>query len=144
MRQLAYYHAVPQGAEKTRIDTVMKDVGNNPILSLPKMGDELYLISLLYSAGTVLQTGNGIIGLSWQEIKAWQDVTGFQLYPYELQIIKNMSVAYASEYSKASGKDAEAPYSPFRDLRDKRKAISDATLNLFDKIVKTQEDTKNV
>lgn len=55
-----------------------------------------------------------------------------------------MSVAYASEYSKASSKDAEPPYSPFRDLRDKRKAINDATLNLFDKIMKTQEDKKNV
>ena len=58
MRQLAYYHAVPHGADKARIDTVMKDVNDNPILSLPKMGSEIYLVSLLYSAGTVAQTGN--------------------------------------------------------------------------------------
>jgi len=144
MRQLAYYHAVPQGADKARIDTLIKDANNNPIMSLPKMGKEIYLVSLLYSAGTVLQTGSGIIGLSWQEIEAWQNVTGFQLYPWELQIIKNMSVAYASEYSKASSKDAEIPFSPFRDLRDKRKQISDATLDLFDKIMNTQKDTNNV
>jgi len=140
MRQLAYYHAVPSGSEKARIETVMRDINDNPILDLPKIGKEIYLVSLLYSAGTHAQTGNGIVGLSWQEIKAWQEVTGFGLYSWELQIIKEMSRAYATEYYQACQKGAEPPYSRVKNIREKRKQVSDATLELFDKIIKIQED----
>jgi hypothetical protein len=128
MRQLAYYHVTPQEHTRARIDDLVKDVDGNPIMTLPQLGKEAYLISLLYSAGTVTQTGNGIIGLSWQELKAWQEVTLLEqtIYPWELQIIKEMSIAYASEYARAYPKDYKAPYSKNIKGYIDRKAISTA------------------
>jgi len=65
---------------------------------------------MLFEAGLVSQSGMGIAPLSWQEIHAWLDCTGLHLHTWEVCTIKQMSDAYASEFSQASKPDAKPPY----------------------------------
>lgn len=68
------------------------------------------MISLLFEAGLVQQSGMGVAPLSWQEIQAWLATTSLQLTTWEKLTLKAMSEAYASEYNQASDKTRPAPY----------------------------------
>lgn len=79
-----------------------------------------YLVGLLHSAGTASATGMGLVGLSWNEIKAWAECTNSIniLSPRELKAVHTLSRAYSGEYSKASTKGAKPPYEPIRAYED--------------------------
>lgn len=71
-------------------------------------------MALFHGAGGAMQTGMGLIPLTWQEIDAWARATSYNetLSPWELETIKRMSDAYASEYNRASDPKRPQPYKP--------------------------------
>jgi hypothetical protein len=79
-------------------------------LKLPPIEGAEYLVSLLFEAGLVQQTGMGVTALSWQEIRAWLDSITMQLPTWEILTLKRLSEAYAGEYNQASDKARPAPY----------------------------------
>lgn len=81
------------------------------LLIMPDIGDAHYLVPLLFEAGTVEQNGMGISPLSWQEIDSWLSTTGLNVTTWELLTLKQMSEAYAAEFSQANKPDRPAPYS---------------------------------
>lgn len=109
-RHLAWLHAIPEKAKESRQKSIKAANEDSFLLLMPDVAEGEYLIPLLFEAGLVSQAGTGIAPLSWQEIQAWLNCTGAQLHTWEVCTIKQMSDAYASEYSSASKADAKAPY----------------------------------
>jgi hypothetical protein len=84
---------------------------------LPDITDFEYILVLLESAGTILQTGMGIAPLTWQELEAWErnyskELECWELNFWELNTIKDMSYAYCAELGQATDKDRQSPYVP--------------------------------
>lgn len=80
-----------------------------PEIQLPPTGVD-YLVGHFFSSGQCLQTGQGLVPLSYQEIKAYDELTDAELLTWEVRILKKMSDAYCSEYSRASDPNRPAPY----------------------------------
>lgn len=102
---------------------------------MPPTSEGHYLIQLWHNAGTVSSSGMGIGRLTWQEIDGWlgvRDKIGDpKLLCWEVEIIRNLSEEYASEYNLASDKKREAPYQT-EDLADlDRAAVANKTKNIF-------------
>ncbi len=109
-RHLAWLHAVPEKAKESRQKSIKAANEDSFLLKMPDVAEGEYLVPMLFEAGLVSQSGMGVAPLSWQEIQAWLNCTGVVLHTWEATTIKQMSDAYASEYSQASKKDAPAPY----------------------------------
>lgn len=52
----------------------------------------------------------GEVPINWQEIKAWQDLHGIDMQPWELSIIKNASSAFVGMLSEARNQNCPPPF----------------------------------
>lgn len=96
-------------------------------VQLPEIPSVLnYLLGHFFSSGQCLQTGQGLVPLTWQELKAYIELNELELCTWEANIIKKMSDAYCAEYSRASDPNRPAPY---------RKVVEEAEV---DQVVKAQ------
>lgn len=78
-------------------------------IQLPDTGLD-YLVGHFFSSGQCLQTGQGLVPLTWQEIDAYVKLNELDMCVWELKLIKKMSEAYCAEYSRASDPNRVAPY----------------------------------
>lgn len=62
-----------------------------------------------------MQSGNGLIPLTWQEIKAFLEVNELDLTLWERVMLKKMSDAYCVESSRATDINRPAPYNPVKE-----------------------------
>jgi hypothetical protein len=69
-----------------------------------------YIIETLSRIGVALNSGNGVHGLTWQEIDAFVARTKLHLTGWEAETIKRLSALYASNVLKYDNQDAPAPY----------------------------------
>jgi len=135
VRQIAYFAATPDGSKLSRreqregkkeedntviidsddeednLNEASEDLSEIPFPEIPPGAE--YLIGLFYGAGSAMPTGMGLVPLSWQEIEAWARCSGLEdsITPWELQVVRRLSEAYTSEYSKASDPKRRPPYS---------------------------------
>ena len=100
---------MPEKAKESRQKSLKAANEDSLLLQLPELGEAEYMIPLLYEAGLVEQNGMGIVGLSWKELNSWQECTQVKLHTWEVTTLKQMSDAYASEFSQASKPDHPAP-----------------------------------
>ncbi len=56
-----------------------------------------FLVLLFYEVGLCGQGDEGIVPLSWQEIKAFNEVTDSRMTPWEVKTLHDMSLAYVLE-----------------------------------------------
>jgi hypothetical protein len=70
------------------------------------------LLDFFFASGQAMQSGMGLHGLTWQEIRAFREENELDMTLYEREILKKMSDAYCSEYVKASDPKRPAPYTP--------------------------------
>ena len=56
--------------------------------------------------------------LTWQEIAAWEQLTGIELEPWEAKTIRSMSAAFVSQRFEARKAGCPAPYSTEQDEQD--------------------------
>jgi hypothetical protein len=111
-------------------------------LKLPDLEDAGYLVGLLSELGFVSSNGMGAQPVTWLEIDAWLRATQLDIPIWERLTLKEMSEVYASELSKASAKDAAAPYVPEDvHIAENRTAVADKIRNVFSsfKRKKTEE-----
>lgn len=101
---------MPEKAKESRQKSIKAANEDSFLLKMPDVAEGEYLIPMLFEAGLVSQSGMGVAPLSWQEIQAWLNCTGLQLHTWEVTTLKQMSEAYAGEFSQASKPEAEAPY----------------------------------
>lgn len=77
---------------------------------LPEIDYAIYIVNILDEIGAVQNTSMGMSPLTWQEIKAWGEVTDTKLDTWELATIKNLSNIYTAELSHASNPKRASPY----------------------------------
>lgn len=65
---------------------------------------------LLNNIAPAIQTGMGLIPLSWHEIDSFVRVNDFKLNPFELRVIKNASKAYVSQSTLATDPKCPPPH----------------------------------
>lgn len=76
--------------------------------------------------------GMGAIPISWLEIDAWLRATKLDLPIWERLTLKEMSEVYAAELSKATAKDAAAPYVEIaEDVKQNRSSVASKIRNVF-------------
>lgn len=85
------------------------EIGATP--SLPDLYGYDYVVTLMHEAGTVIHTGSAAVPLSWEELHYWISLCKMILTPWEIRMVKEMSHAYAAEYSHGIDPEREQPYS---------------------------------
>lgn len=127
---MAWLHAVPEGSKKSRLTFFKEQDENSSFLEFPEVDGAEYLIALLQEAGLMLTNGMAVVPLSWQEIESWLRTTKLDLSIWEKLVIREMSEAYVVELSKATGKDAAAPYTAVVEEID-RPAVAQKLLSVL-------------
>jgi hypothetical protein len=70
-----------------------------------------YLVDLLFEVGPTEQGGLGPSPISWQELRAWNELMSRNLQPWELVMIRRLSVEYVGFGHEAQSSDCPAPWS---------------------------------
>lgn len=130
---------MPEGQKKSRLTSLKAVDENSSFLKLPDIEGAEYLVGLLNEAGMVLNNGMGVSSLDWKEIHAWLEVTQLELSIWEKLTLKEMSEIYASELSKATAKDATAPYVEVVEEEVDRKAVANKIRSVFASFKRKQE-----
>lgn len=69
-----------------------------------------HIVDRLVEIGLNEQAGMGVGPLSWATIDTWMKVTGVDLMPWEVRLIRGLSVAYLSEGSRAESENCPPPW----------------------------------
>lgn len=106
---------------------------------LPEIaGPFTYLRELFFLYGQCMQSGHGLLPITWQELEAFIHLNELDLMIWEKRILKRMSDAYCSEYSRASNPKRPAPFTPEPDENEEEPSVSD----LIAKAVRMREQMK--
>ena len=73
-----------------------------------------YITDWLFDCGPVVSGGMGMARLEWQDIRAWLEIAGLTLEPWEGRLIRRLSGEYLS--MSLDAKDEACP-APFVDLK---------------------------
>lgn len=76
---------------------------------LPELVEGEYLHALFYESGIASPGFNGLIGISWNDLKAWHEISGYGLKAWDIAALYKMSNAYAAQ---ANSENYDAPYKP--------------------------------
>lgn len=68
------------------------------------------LISYLSEFGPCVSSGMGLAPVSFQEIKAWSEMTGTILTSWEYLALRELSVTYVSQHAESESPKCPAPY----------------------------------
>jgi hypothetical protein len=135
VRYLAWLAAVPRKRERTeglddgeRLCRQAEMEAEGLLPDMPDVSAEHY-IGLLMDAGPIMATGAGVTGLTWREIEAWQGRTAIELDPWECRLIRQLSIAYASELQAAENPDRPSPFQP--EISDEVRDRVEAKLDLL-------------
>lgn len=75
---------------------------------MPDVAGYQYILDLFFEVlGPYM---GGIEPLSLQEIKAWCDISGVYLAPWEAVAIRNMSRAYVVQFNRSNNSNEPPPY----------------------------------
>lgn len=91
------------------------------LLTMPDLEEEYYLVELWREIGMFQHGASGAIPLEWGEIKAYCDLTGVCLDPWEATTIRDLSKSYVSMLYQAREPNCKPPYvtSEYEDRRAK-------------------------
>lgn len=67
---------------------------------------------------------SGEDAVSWQDMAAWERLTGIELEPWEALAIRAMSSAFANERFAARKRAAPAPYGEIDEIMNNRDAVA--------------------
>ena len=81
------------------------------------------MTKLLYTVGPANGSGFGLVPIPWSEIRAWRELTGSRLLPWQAEALVLMSRAYAGEFNSV-GREKGVSTPPWSDeeTTEKRKA----------------------
>jgi hypothetical protein len=85
---------------------------------MPPAGDAEYLIGYLWEVGPTLMLGGHAGPITHEELRAWVDLTGFELEPWEVRFIRRLSGEYLHEAYRATKRDCPAPVRQENSARD--------------------------
>jgi len=74
---------------------------------LPELDPELsFIVNYLFDAGPTSAAGQHGAALTWADLQAWQAGAGINLPPWQLRLLRRLSVEYLSESMTADAWDA--------------------------------------
>lgn len=65
-----------------------------------------YLVEYLNEIGPTMPDG----ALTFGELRSWQDMTGIELQPWEVRLLRRLSIEYGNESIRAKNPDCQPPY----------------------------------
>ena len=74
---------------------------------LPEIEDAEFIVGYLFSAGPTVHGGNVI---THSEIRAWEENSGVELEPWQVDFLRRLSSDYIAEFAAASDADREPPW----------------------------------
>jgi hypothetical protein len=77
---------------------------------LPDLGEAVYFTSLLFEIGEARLSGERIASLSWEELRAWMDVTGSDISPGTAESLRHLSTCYVSQYYESIDPGCTSPH----------------------------------
>lgn len=93
---------------------------------MPPLDGAEYLVDYLMEVGPTMAGNGGSGPLTFQELQAWQSQVGIELEPWEVKILRSLSLDYLNE-----SREAEDPYRPPPYGVLKRSARLDKKLDSF-------------
>ena len=66
-------------------------------------------MSILSEIGEAMQSGDGLVSVTWGDILAWSEMTGSNLTPGESEAIRFLSAAYVALYYESRESGCLAP-----------------------------------
>lgn len=116
VRQQAFLWTAPkpvnpvpgQPKPRSRLDEVKAHGGE------PDMPDNPapHMIDRLSSLGWAQSNGMDREPVSWERMRAWQEMTGTRLKPWEAKLLQRLSVEYLAECRRAEEPHCLPPYMP--------------------------------
>lgn len=85
-----------------------------------------HLITYLFEIGPGQPGSMGEVPLSHGELRAWQDNMGFDLEPWETQLLRRLSGEYLSQLHKARDSNCKPPFGGLYRAPNLSKKIDDA------------------
>lgn len=70
-----------------------------------------YLTGWLFDIGPTVAGAMGEAPFGYQDLAAWQAISGVELMPWEARTLRRLSLAYLSERQRAEEQGRPAPYS---------------------------------
>ena len=98
-----------------KIDKIEPDIPPNP---MP------YLTGWLFEIGPTSPGGMGPVPIGWQEIAAWQSLTGNSLDPWEAKTLRRLSADFVNMMHEAKDKSFPAPFTSAEAVQRNREAVS--------------------
>ena len=93
-----------------------------------------------------MNDGMGMSPLTWQELAAWNSISGYNLTTWELSTIKSLSYAYVAELGLATSQDRPSPYyEEGMDVAapDLDKKLSNAFRSFKHQIIRIEDDNRS-
>lgn len=74
-----------------------------------------HITDWLLEIGPAFGTGMGERAIDWQDMRAWQELTGIELEPFEARTIRRLSQVFISARHEAKKPDCPIPYAGLRE-----------------------------
>ena len=81
-------------------------------VEIPPIDCGHYLLDFLYEVGPVLHCGMGDVPLTHEELRAWQSNVGLSLAPWEIRILRRLSLDYLIQSQQSTKPECVPPYGP--------------------------------
>lgn len=89
------------------------DAGRSaPALEPPEVTNGQYLLEYLSEIGEARSNGNTLSPIDWEEITAWQHLTGTDLSTWDARMLRHLSSVYVASYHKAEDPNCPPPWMP--------------------------------
>lgn len=143
MRSVAWLNATleqPKPQSPPRKNAARSDDTQRPItrrekhaadgvdFTLPELGDEAYLLEILFDAGPLVPGAMGEVPLQYSHLLDWQRAHGVELNPWEHGLLRRLSRAYCGSLYASADPATAAPGSVEEtpeDAQERRQRVSD-------------------
>ncbi|MDM0011988.1 hypothetical protein QTH87_05985 [Variovorax sp. J22P168] len=79
-------------------------------VDMPPLDAAAHLVDVLWQIGPSMPTGMGAVPISFGEMQAWQQQTGYALGSWEVRTLRRMSAAYVAQAEEARQRDCPPPW----------------------------------
>lgn len=118
VRQSAWLNAIPERAKNdkseapriSRLEEIRKARNDGEFEpEMPPAGAAEYLIVYLWEVGPTMVVGGHAAQVTHVELRAWMDLTGLELEPWEVRFLRRLSGEYLGELYRAEKRECPAP-----------------------------------